>query len=263
MNYDYIIEQMIVAAKEAGSFIREERKKFDITKVEVKGKNDFVSYVDKTSEKIITEKLNGVIPEAGFITEEKTINKTGIEYNWIIDPLDGTTNFIHGIPCYAVSIGLKKNEDIVAGVIYEVNLDECFYAHIESMAFCNGKEINVSKTTAVKDSLLVTGFPYYDYRKLDAYLMLFKYFMQHSHGLRRLGSAATDMAYVAAGRFDAFYEYSLKPWDVAAGIIIIKQAGGNVSDFSGGTNFLFGEEIIACNSHMFEEMKKVVKDFMK
>lgn len=262
LNLSFITEQITLVAKQAGAFIKTERTKFNRSDIEVKGQNDFVSYVDKTAERIIVGGLENLIPEAGFITEEKTINKQGLEYNWVIDPLDGTTNFIHSVPCFAVSIGLLYQEEIIAGVIYEINLDECFYAFKNGGAFCNGNKINVSPANKLKDSLLVTGFPYYDYSKLDEYMNLFRYLMQHTHGLRRLGSAATDMAYVACGRFDAFYEYSLKPWDVAAGIIIIKEAGGAICDFKGGSNFLFGQEIIASNNGIFNELSSVVNKFM-
>lgn len=262
MNYEFITSKIIEAAKEAGVFIKKERTTFDISKIESKGINDFVSYVDKGAEHIIVEKLLGLIPDAGFITEEQTINKVGADYNWIVDPLDGTTNFIHGLPCFAVSIALKHKEEVVAGVIYEINLDECFYAWQGSKAFLNGNEITVSDRPKLKDSLLVTGFPYNDYNKTDEYLNLFKYFMQHTHGLRRLGSAATDMAYVACGRFEAFYEYGLKPWDVAAGVIIVKQAGGVCVEFSGGDNYIFGNDLICSNAKISAEINSVIKKFM-
>lgn len=250
-------------ATETGEYIRKERFKFNNNLVEEKSKNSLVSYVDKTAEKIIIERLNKLLPEAGFIAEEGTKTNRGENYNWIIDPLDGTTNFIHGIPCFAVSIGLMRDHEMVSGVIYEANLKECFYAWKDGGAFMNNKTIFVSKTTLVKDSLLATGFPYYNYEKLDQYLDLFKYFLKNCRGVRRPGSAATDMAYVAAGRFDGFYEYSLQPWDVAAGIVLIKEAGGNICDFKGGNNFLFGEEIITSNSIIFKEFSELVLKFMK
>ncbi|MCX6297157.1 MAG: inositol monophosphatase family protein [Bacteroidetes bacterium] len=246
-----------------GIFIKSERVKFSSDKIEVKGKNDFVSYVDKTSEKLLVAKLSLLLPEAGFIAEEGTSTKKGNLYNWIIDPLDGTTNFIHGIPCFSISIALMRNQEIVLGVIYEINFDECFYAWEGSNSFLNGKEINVSSTSKVSDSLLATGFPYYDYGRMDEYIELFKYFMKHTHGLRRLGSAATDLAYVACGRFDGFYEYSLQSWDVAAGAFIVQQAGGKVTDFKGGENYIFGKEIVAGNNAFFDEFLGTVKDHFK
>ncbi len=239
--------QVIEVAKQAGDFIRQERTKFNSDKIEYKGLNDLVSYVDKTAEAMIVEALEKILPEAGFLTEEKTINRTGERYNWIIDPLDGTTNFIHGLTVFAVSIALKEYDELVAGVVYEVNLDECFYAWKGAPAYLNGKEIHVSKAPKIADSLLATGFPYYDFTKQPQYIALFTDLMQHCHGLRRLGSAATDLAYTACGRFDGYYEYNLKPWDIAAGIVIVRQAGGTVTTFTGGDDVLEKCDVVATN----------------
>jgi len=244
-------------AREVGCFIKNQR--ISVEDIETKSKNSLVTFVDKTAEKKIVERLSEIIPEAGFITEEGTSTKIGETYNWIIDPLDGTTNFIHSVPCFAVSIALQKNNELVLGVIYEINLEELFYAWQGSKSYLNGKEISVSKTNKLENSLLATGFPYADYKSLDNYMNLFQDFMKTTRGLRRLGSAATDMAYVACGRFDGFYEYSLSPWDVAAGIIIVKQAGGVITDFKGGNNYLFGEEIVASNAKINNEFLTKVK----
>lgn len=254
-----LCQDVCTLSRQVGVFIKEERAKFTNDRVEVKGQNDFVSYVDKTSEQKLIEKLSVLLPEAGFIAEEGTSTKKGELYNWIIDPLDGTTNFIHGIPCFAISIGLIRDNTLVLGVVYEINFDECFYAWEHSKAYLNGKGITVSKAPTLADSLLATGFPYYDYGRMDEYLELFKYFMQHTHGLRRLGSAATDLAYVACGRFEGFYEYGLQPWDVAAGAFIVQQAGGRVTDFKGEKNYIFGKELVAGNSLFFDEFLKAVQ----
>jgi len=249
--------------KQVGAFIKNELGKFSTDSIEIKGKNDFVSYVDKTSEKKLVEGLSLLLPEAGFIAEEGTSSKKGNIYNWIIDPLDGTTNFIHGIPCFAISIALMKDDKLVLGVIYEINQDECFYAWEGSKAYLNEKEIKVSTASTLANSLIATGFPYYDYKHLDSYMELFKHFMKHTHGLRRLGSAATDLAYVACGRFEGFYEYSLQPWDVAAGAFIVQQAGGRVTDFKGGTDYIFGKEIVAGNAACFDEFLNTVKMYFE
>jgi myo-inositol-1(or 4)-monophosphatase len=251
--------QVCELAKTTGAFIKSEAAQFSTGKVEVKGKNDFVSHVDKTSEKLLVEGLNHFLPEAGFIAEEGTSSKKGEVYNWIIDPLDGTTNFIHGLPCFSISIALMREQVLVLGVVYEINLNECFYAWENGPAYLNEKTIRVSKAATLADSLLATGFPYYDYGRMDEYLQLFKYFMQHTHGLRRLGSAATDLAYVACGRFEGFYEYSLQPWDVAAGAFIVQQAGGTVTDFKGGNDFIFGKELVAGNGFISDEFLKAVQ----
>jgi myo-inositol-1(or 4)-monophosphatase len=246
--------QVIEVAKQAGDFIRHERTKFNSDKIEYKGLNDLVSYVDKTAEAMIVAALEKILPEAGFLTEEKTINRTGERYNWIIDPLDGTTNFIHGLTVFAVSIALKEYDELVAGVVYEVNLDECFYAWKGAPAYLNGKEIHVSKAPKIADSLLATGFPYYDFTKQPQYIALFTDLMQHCHGLRRLGSAATDLAYTACGRFDGYYEYNLKPWDIAAGIVIVRQAGGKVVTFTGGNDVLEKCDVVATNGLISDEL---------
>jgi myo-inositol-1(or 4)-monophosphatase len=176
--------------------------------------------------------------------------------------LDGTTNFIHGLPPFAISIALLDGSEIVMGVVYEMGLKECFYSWKGGGSYLNGKRISVSKAGKVNDSLIATGFPYYNYTYLDNFMTTVKFFMENSHGLRRLGSAATDIAYVACGRFEAFYEYGLNPWDVAAGIIILEQAGGKVSDFKGGTNYLYGGEIIATNGTIHDEFLRVINRLM-
>ena len=184
--------------------------------------------------------------------------ETQSEFNWIIDPLDGTTNFIHGVPVFCISIALQYKSEIILGVIYEINRDECFYSWKDDSAYLNNKIVQVSTNENLNHALLATGFPYYDYGKLDEYLKLFKYFMKNSRGVRRLGSAAADLAYVACGRFDGFYEYGLQPWDVAAGSFIVKQAGGMNSDFTGTDNFLFGKEIISANDKIYKRLAEVV-----
>ncbi|MFC2176724.1 inositol monophosphatase family protein [Bacteroidota bacterium] len=263
LNLPYLTNQACQIAKQAGAFILNERSTFSAQKVEIKGHNDFVSYVDKQTEELIVAGLKPLIPTAGFITEEGTEKTDDNPLKWIIDPLDGTTNFIHGVPCFAVSIALVSNKEPIIGVVYEINQNEMFSTWKNGGAFLNGNPISVSKTTTVADALLGTGFPYYDYHLIDPYLKLFRHLMQHSRGLRRPGSAATDLAYTAAGRFDAFYEYSLSPWDVAAGVLLVKEAGGTVTDFSGGKDGIFGKEIIASNAHIHEELLQLVRKFMK
>jgi len=257
-----IAKSVIEIAKEAGAFIREQRKTFSPDKIEIKGLNDLVSYVDKTAEEMIVAALQKVLPEAGFITEEKTINRVGERYNWIIDPLDGTTNFIHGLPVYSVSIALQEYDELVIGVVYEVNKNECFYAWKGSRAYLNGNEIKVSNCKAINESLLATGFPYYDFSKQAAYIALFTELMKSCHGLRRLGSAAVDLAYTACGRFDGYYEYNLNPWDVAAGILIVRQAGGDVVNFKGGQECMNSRELLATNGKITAEMLGTVQKYL-
>jgi myo-inositol-1(or 4)-monophosphatase len=263
LNLPEITCDVCAIARKAGTFILNERKAFSSKKVEVKGHNDFVSYVDKGAEKMIVEELKKLLPTAGFITEEGTEKQDDNPLKWVIDPLDGTTNFIHGVPFFAVSIALLYEKEPLVGVVFEINQDEMFSAWKNGGAFLNDEKIQTSEAKTVSDSLLGTGFPYYDYHLLDQYLALFKHLMQHSHGLRRPGSAATDLAYVACGRFDGFYEYSLSPWDVAAGILLVKEAGGNVTNFSGGEDAIFTKEIIATNPHIYTEFSQLLRNFMK
>ncbi len=260
MNLEVICKNVCDLSRETGNFIREQGKTFSMSKVEYKGLNDMVSYVDKSAEKQLVDALMKVLPGAGFITEENTNTTRSDEYNWIIDPLDGTTNFVHGVPCFCISIALQRNQSLVLGVVYEINLDECFYAFENGGAFLNEKRISVSPVKELKSSLLATGFPYSDYHRMKPYMEVFNHFMYNTHGLRRLGSAAADLVYVACGRFEGFYEYGLNAWDVAAGAYIVSQAGGKVSDFSGTHDYVFGKEIIATNGHVHEEFLAVIKE---
>jgi myo-inositol-1(or 4)-monophosphatase len=262
MNLEGICKEVIEISRATGQFIRTERKSFKAEKIESKGIHNYVSYVDKKAELMLVDKLGRILPEAGFIAEEGSGTRNDGGLNWVIDPLDGTTNFIHGLPPFSVSIGLIKGMRTILGVVYEVNLDECFYSWEGAPAFLNSEVIRVSETSLVKDSLIATGFPYTDFKRMGPFLKTFSYFMENSHGLRRLGSAAVDLAYVACGRFDAFYEYGLNPWDVAAGAFIVSQAGGKAGDFSGGEDYLFGGELVASNIRIFEEFKSDVQRSM-
>ncbi|NOZ47566.1 MAG: inositol monophosphatase [Chlorobi bacterium] len=262
MNFEKICKQVKEITIDTGFYIKKQIHLLKQHQVESKGTHDFVTFVDKTAEKKLVKSLSQILPEAGFIAEENTSNKRGDKYNWIVDPLDGTTNFIHGLSPYAISIALKQDDKIVLGVVYEISLNECFFAWENSKAFLNNNEICVTQTNKINNSLIATGFPYYDYKRLNLFLNSLEYLMKNSHGIRRLGSAATDLAYVACGRFDAFYEYSLHAWDVAAGAFIVQQAGGLVCDFKGKDNYLFGGEIIATNLLLHNSFRNVVSDFM-
>ncbi|MDR0762936.1 MAG: inositol monophosphatase [Bacteroidales bacterium] len=270
-----ILQQVLELVREAGKFIKEQNARITTDDVEVKGAHDYVTYVDRNTEKILVDGLSRILPEAGFITEEGTSSVYGKRYNWIIDPLDGTTNFIHKIPFYCISIGLEEvsagdnpqvcgssdetrnilnsQSNLVLGVIYHIDMDEMFYSCKGLSAYLNGNPIRVSNTPNLDCSLLATGFPYHDYERLGEYMKFLEYTMLHSSGVRRLGSAALDLAYVACGRCDVFYEYGLNAWDVAAGAFLVQQAGGRVSDFKGGANFLHGYEVIATNANVYDE----------
>jgi myo-inositol-1(or 4)-monophosphatase len=254
LELEFLCEKVCAICKATAEFIHSESGKVSPDQVELKGVNDFVTAIDKASEKLIVDELQQLIPGCGFITEENTRSIKDREYEWIIDPLDGTTNFIHGVPLYCVSVGLRHKEEIVLGVIYEANLKECFFTWKGAPSYLNGKVIQVSRQGEFKESLIATGFPNRDYSRMKPYMALMNDLMFSCHGLRRLGSAAADLAYVACGRFEAFYEYYLAPWDVAAGVILVKNAGGRVTDFSGGDNYLFGQEIIASNDLIHDSL---------
>jgi myo-inositol-1(or 4)-monophosphatase len=263
MDLKELCKEVIGISRETGSFIRGERTSFSSQMVESKGIHNYVSYVDKQAEEKLVRRLKKLVPEAGFIAEEGTGERNAEGLNWIIDPLDGTTNFIHGLPPFSVSIALSNSTKTLIGVVYEINLDECFYSWEGAAAYLNGNEIRVSDTGKVKDSLIATGFPYTDFSRMQPFLDSFTFFMENSHGLRRLGSAAVDLSYVACGRFDAFYEYGLNPWDVAAGAFIVMQAGGKVADFSGQGGYLDGGELIAANNQVYDEFLMRVSQSLK
>ncbi|MCE6991566.1 inositol monophosphatase family protein [Dyadobacter sp. CY323] len=262
MDLELLTQKAIEIVKQASTFIQQEAALFSRDKIEYKDLNNLVSYVDKEAEKLLVAGLSELLPEASYITEEGT---TGTEpdptaLNWIIDPLDGTTNFIHGIPVYCVSVGLARGKELLVGIIHEPSLDELFYSWKGGGAWCNGKQIHVSNVPNLQDSLIATGFPYYKFEKQKRYMYILELLMQRTHGIRRMGAAAVDLAYVAAGRFDGFYEYNLNSWDMAAGVLLIKEAGGKVTDFNGGDNYLFGGDIIATAGAQHEELVGVIKE---
>lgn len=254
-----VIDEVIALSRQAGSFLKKEAEGFTPDMIELKGHNNLVSYVDKTCEELIVKRLREILPEAGFITEEGTAGSEGQSLQWVIDPLDGTTNFVHGLPVYSVSLALLRDGEAILGVVNEVSRDECFHAVKGRGAFCNGRPIRVSKAQHVHESLLATGFPYNDFTKIMPYLNILNELMKSSHGLRRMGSAAVDLAYVACGRFEGFFEFNLNSWDVAAGVLLVTEAGGTVTDFKGGSNYIFGRELIAGCGIQAELLKTIKK----
>lgn len=261
MDYELLCTKVIAITRLTGNFIRKEAMAFDANKIEYKGLNDMVSYVDKNAEKQLVKNLSKLLPGSGFITEEETVNTYGKDFTWIIDPLDGTTNFIHGIPTYAVSIALYEGGEPVIGVVYEINRGEMFYTYKGGAAYLNNKEIRVSSNANLSQSLLATGFPYYQFDKQPQYMQLFTEMMQKCHGLRRIGSAAVDLAYVACGRFDGYFEYNLNSYDVAAGAYLVQQAGGAISNFSGGAEFIETREVLATNAKVTDEILQTIKKY--
>ncbi|ABG60497.1 inositol monophosphatase family protein [Cytophaga hutchinsonii] len=255
--------QITKLARVAGDFQINELKNFERSNIEHKGRsNDLVSYVDKETEKLLIESLTKLVPEAGFETEEGTVEQTQSGLRWIIDPLDGTTNFLHKLPLFSISIALVQDETLLIGVVHEPSRNECFYAWKNGGAYMNGERIETSSITEISDALIATGFPYSLRGKSDQYFTLIRHFVETTHGVRRLGSAAIDLCYVACGRFEAYFEFNLKPWDVAAGILIVREAGGIVSNYSGGDDHCqTAEEVCAAGRHihplMIDTFKKI------
>ena len=258
MSYLRELEVAQKAALEAAKVIKSFSSKKALD-VKLKGKNDLVTKADIASEKKILEIIQFEFPGDQILAEESS-NYSSLPDGriWIIDPIDGTTNFAHGFPVYCVSIALWENGNPKVGLVYEVANDEEFYAVTNDGAYLNGDRIRISETLDPQSSLIGTGFPYTDLQLVDNYLSMFKAMMNKTHGVRRPGSAAWDLCNVACGRFEGFYEYGLSPWDVAAGSLIVKEAGGLVHDWIGGHDWLFGRRIIAGNEAICHFLKSEV-----
>lgn len=235
---------------QAGRYIASEFGKVNSESIHLKGHNSLVSHVDQTAERMLVEGLMPILPEAGFLTEEETIVAQPKAIRWIIDPLDGTTNFLHGVPLFCVSVALEMDGELKLGLVYDVMGQQLFRAWTGGGSWCNDRPIRVSKPAALSETLVATGFPYYDYVGKEAYLKVLGELMEGTRGLRRLGSAALDLAWTAAGRFDGFFEYSLHPWDVAGGAVLVREAGGVVTDFWGGDDFMADKTLIAGSPEM-------------
>ncbi|TPG64387.1 inositol monophosphatase family protein [Hymenobacter nivis] len=262
-DYLALSHQVAALCRETAQFILHEAKTFDPNKIENKGLHDMVSYVDQEAERRLVAGLREILPAAGFITEEGTAGAPDEtqEFTWIIDPLDGTTNFIHSLPVFAVSVALLHGPELVAGVVHEANRDESFRAAKGHGAFCNENQIHVTGAPKLANSLIATGFPYTKFAQLDKYLQVLGSFMQRTHGLRRMGSAATDLAYVAAGRMDGYFEFNINSYDVAAGLLLVTEAGGRVTQFLEDGDPLFGREVVASNGHLHDEMQATIREF--
>jgi len=260
-----MVNVAVKAARTAGSIINRAALDIESVRVSQKKANDFVTEVDQAAEAAIIETLLAAYPGHGILAEESG-NAHGAqdsEYVWIIDPLDGTTNFIHGLPVYCVSIALAVRGKIEQAVVYDPTRNDLFTATRGRGAFMNDRRIRVSKRTQLKDSLISTGFPYREGDDFDQYLVMMGDIMRRSAGLRRPGAAALDMAYVAAGFTDGFFEKGLQPWDVAAGSLLIAEAGGLVGNFTGEADFLHQHECLAANAKVYAQMVGVLGKFSK
>lgn len=236
-----------VVVRAAARYIREAFGQVGAGMAEEKAPNSLVSRVDREAERILVNGLSDILPQSVFLTEEETIPIGEGQWRWIVDPLDGTTNFLYGLPLFTVSVGLERDGRLVLGMVHDVMADQHFVAWEGGGAWRDGDRIRVSATPFLAGSLLATGFPYYDYTRSGPYLEVLGALMRKTRGIRRLGSAALDLAWTACGRFDTFYEYSLNAWDVAGGVVLVREAGGVVTDFGGGGDFLFGQTLIAGN----------------
>jgi len=259
LNLETITEKVRELAVKTGAFLKEERVNFNSERVEEKNSHDYVSYVDKESERRIVASLSAILPGAGFIAEEGSGSLENEEYCWLVDPLDGTTNYIHNNAPYCVSIALRNKKELLIGVVYEVCRDECFWAWKGSKAYLNGEEIHVSDVSVMDTAFIALGFPY-NYKK---YKPMALHIVQELYGkvggLRLQGAAAAEICYVAAGRFEARIESYLGPWDIAAGTLILMQAGGKVTDFEGGDTFYSGHQVLATNGKLHNQLLDVLK----
>ncbi|MBA3996445.1 MAG: inositol monophosphatase [Candidatus Accumulibacter sp.] len=254
----------IKAARRASQIINRAAHDIDHLQVTSKRQSDFVTEVDRAAEKAIIEVLREAYPEYGILAEESGeapgLNG-GAEYQWIIDPLDGTTNFIHGFPQYAVSIALAHKGVVTQAVVYDTNRNEMFTASKGGGAFLNERRIRVSKCLKLEDSLIGTGFPYRAFDNIDTYLKIFKELTQKTAGMRRPGAASLDLAYVACGRLDGFWEFGLAPWDMAAGTLLISEAGGLVGDLAGEPNYLETGNLIAGTPKVFAQLLQTIDSY--
>ncbi len=253
----------IKAARSAGALINQASRDLELLKVETKSPNDFVTEVDQAAERVVIETLLGAYPGHGILAEESgdQHGAKDSDFVWIIDPLDGTTNFIHGYPFYAVSIGLAVKGQIQQAVVYDPVHNDLFYASKGRGAFLNDRRLRVSKRTRMAESLIGTGFPFRRGDNFKRYMEMFATISQSCAGLRRPGAAALDLCYVAAGYCDGFFETGLSPWDVAAGSLIVTEAGGLVGNFSGDADFLYQREVIAGNPRIYGQLVQVLAPY--
>jgi myo-inositol-1(or 4)-monophosphatase len=242
----------VKAARRAGAIINRASQDIGTLTVKSKNFNDFVSEVDIAAERAIIDTLKEVYPDHGFMGEESGSTTHQSDFIWIIDPLDGTTNFLHNFPQYCVSIALQHKGEITQAVIYEPNRNDLYTATKGRGAFLNDKRIRVSKCDKLKESLIGTGFPFRDFKHLDTYLAMFKSMLQKTTGIRRPGSAALDLAYVANGSLDAFWEIGLSPWDIAAGALLVQEAGGIISNLNGKEGWLQSGNVLAASPKIYD-----------
>ena len=255
----------VKAARAAGSVINRAALDLEVLKVGSKGPNDFVSEVDRNAEAVIIETLLEAYPGHGILAEEsgREHGAKNSEFVWIIDPLDGTTNFLHGFPVYAVSIALAHRGQVQQAVVYDPTRNDLFFASKGRGAFLNDRRLRVSKRTRLADALIGTGFPFRKGDNFKRYVKMFETVMQSCAGLRRPGAAALDLCYVAAGYYDGFFETGLNPWDVAAGSLIITEAGGLIGNFTGDSDYLYQREVVAGNPKVYGQLVQILAPYTR
>ncbi len=255
----------IKAARAAGSIINRASLDLDVLKVGSKGPNDFVSEVDRAAEQAIIKIVLEAYPGHGILAEESGRERGAkdSEFTWIIDPLDGTTNFLHGFPVYCVSIALAHRGVVQQAVVYDPTRNDLFFASRGRGAFLNDRRLRVSKRTRISDSLIGTGFPFRKGDNFKRYVKMFEEVMQSCAGLRRPGAAALDLCYVAAGYYDGFFETGLNPWDIAAGSLIITEAGGLIGNFTGESDFLYQREVVAGNPKVYGQLVQILAPYTR
>lgn len=255
-----MIEIAIEAARTAGKFLKDNLGKIKSVEEKFGQEKNLVTEIDKKSEQIIIDIIHRHFPEHQILGEEGGGRGDGSSgYKWVIDPLDGTTNYTHGFPVFCVSIGVEFNGEIVIGVIYDPNFDDLFTAEKGKGAFLNGEKLTVTKVSSLNRSMLVTGFPYNINENPNHAIEHFVNFLKDSQAVRRMGSAAIDLAYVAAGRYEGFWEVNLQPWDMAAGVLLVAEAGGRVTNFAGKPASIYDHDILATNGFVHEKMMEVLK----
>jgi myo-inositol-1(or 4)-monophosphatase len=254
-----LINVMAGAALKAAKGLIRDFGEVEQLQVSVKGPGEFVTAADLKAEKILRAELSKARPGYGFLLEEAgSVRGSDEHHRWIVDPLDGTTNFLHGIPQWAISIALERDNEIVAGLVYEPLRDEAFWAEKGVGAYVNDRRLRVSARRQLSEAVVGTGIPFRERGDHPAYLKTLAAVMAATSGVRRPGSAALDLAYVAAGRFDGFWEFGLQPWDIAAGILLVREAGGYVTDMAGGHNMLASGDVLAANDHLHQPLARLV-----
>lgn len=258
MNLKKLTEQTKKVVAQASDFIKSNYSKVKVHEIEIKEHNSLVSFVDKGAEKILVQGLTKILPNCGFLTEEDTENDLTKDYIWIIDPLDGTTNFLHNIPYFSVSVALWDKENLLIGVIKDVMIGDMFSAYQSGGAYINNEPLTI-RSVPLSNALIATGFPYTNEYPVQKHFEIIKHWLMNGRGMRRFGSAALDLCYVAAGRTQAYYESSLNIWDIAAGVLIVQEAGGIVTDFVGENNYLESGNVVASNYEIYDEIMEVIR----